>query len=441
MSKQMLVSRKVFATIQFFLFSIVSVFAQQEMTLPALTWIPQAGYTDLTIQPDQYKTSIGLPLLSSVQFYHYNSAFNFNSLVKDNVIDPNNVIPKLKKLNQIYSGGSFDLFSMRFKSEKTYYQISLRDVWSERFVYTADLANLVWNGNASYAGKTADLNDVRVAANYYRELALSANKSINDKLIVGVRGKFLMGLTNVTTKESKNTLYTDPNGASINGHSEFTLLTSGLLNADEIKVGDFLGFQNLGGALDIGARYKVTEKLSIACNVTNIGFINWKKDVKNYRVDGDYTYTGYIMRDSSDVTNADWENVTDTLIAVFKPTENSKAYKSWLTPSIYFNGNYLLTENLTLYSAIAIDVYHSVRPTLTVGGTQTVGKTIQATINYTITSNSYFNLGGGFAVRGGPVQLYLACDNIIAVFDPYAVKYFNARLGINILLGKVDTSN
>ena len=76
MSKQMLVSKKVFVTIQFFLLSILPGFAQQEMTLPALTWVPQAGYTDLTIQPDQYKTSIGLPLLSSVQFYHYNTLLN-----------------------------------------------------------------------------------------------------------------------------------------------------------------------------------------------------------------------------------------------------------------------------------------------------------------------------------------------------------------------------
>ena len=214
------------------------------------------------------------------------------------------------------------------------------------------------------------------------------------------------------------------------------------MNSDEVKVGDFFGFQNLGAAADVGARYKVTDKLSIACNITNIGFINWKKDVKNYRVNGDYTYTGYIMRDSADVANADWQNVADTLEAIFKPKEDSKAYNSWLTPSIYLSGNYLLKEKLTLYSALAIDIYHNnVRPTVTLGGTQTFGKTVQATLNYTITSNNYFNVGGGFALRGGPVQFYLACDNIIAVFDPYAVKYFNARIGINFLLGKVDAAD
>lgn len=437
----MLVSKKILILVHVFLLSIISGFAQQEMTLPFLTWVPQAGYTDLTIQPDQYKKSIGVPLISSLQLYMFNSAFDYNGLVKNNVIEPNGVIPKLKKYNQLYSGGSFDIFSMRFNAGKTYFQVSLRDVWTQRFVYTNDLANLVWNGNASFAGRNANLNDVRVAGNYYRELALAANKSINDRLIIGVRGKFLMGMANVTTQESKSTLYSDPNGMYLSGHSELTMLTSGWVNDNQIKANDFLGFENLGAAADIGARYKLSDKISLACNVTNIGFIHWKKDVKNYRVNGDYTYTGYIMHDSADIANADWQNVVDTLEAIFKPKEDSKSYNSWLTPSFYLSGNYLLKEDLTLYSAFALDIYHNnVRPTFTVGGTQTFGKTVQATLNYSVTSQSYFNIGGGFAVRGGPAQFYLACDNVVAVFDPYAVKYFNARMGVNILLGKVETT-
>lgn len=275
----------------------------------------------------------------------------------------------------------------------------------------------------------------------YRELALAATKSVNDRLIIGVRGKFLMGLTDITTQESKNTLYTDPDGMSLSGHSQFTLLTSGLINDEQIKVSDFFGFQNLGLAADLGGRYNISDKFSVACNVTNLGFINWKKDVKNYRVNGDYTYTGYIMHDSADIANADWQSIVDTLETIFKPQEDSKAYRSWLTPTVYISGNYLLRPDLNLYSSFAMDIYHGVRPTFTIGGTQTFGQTIQATVSYSVTPNSYFNLGGGFAVRGGPAQFYIVCDNIIGMFDPYAVKYFNARIGINFLLGKVDSAD
>ncbi len=437
----MLVFKKISTVLFLFAFTGIALFAQQETTLPALTWVPQAGYTDLTIEPDQYKMSVSLPVIGSFQLYYFNSAFRFNDLVKGNLIDPNLIIPKLKSMSRLYTGGSYDIFSMRFKTEKIYYQISVRDIWTQRLDYTKDLANLIWNGNASYAGKTADLNGVRVAANYYRELALAATKPVNDKLTVGVRGKFLMGMANVTTKESKSNLYTDPDGMSVSGQSEFTLLTSGIAGSESFNASNLFGLKNLGVAADLGARYKVSDKLSVACNVNNIGFIHWKGQVKNYRVNGNYTSTGYLMRDSADVTNADWENVLDTLEAVFKPKEDSKAYNSWLSPTIYISGNYLIKENTTVYASFATDIYYAIRPSFTVGAVQQIGKTVQATLNYSIMANNYFNIGGGFVVRGGPAQFYLTCDNLVGLFDPYSVKYFNARLGLNLVFGKVDTTN
>lgn len=438
MLKPMLVFKNIFFTAGLFAVTGMSLLAQQETTLPALTWVPQAGYTDLTIKPDQYKMSVAFPVIGSFQIYYQNSAFTYNKLVQGNIIDPNLVIPTLKNKNHLYTGGSFDLFSMRFKTTNTYYQVSLRDVWNQRLDYTRDLANLIWNGNGSYAGRTADLNDVRVAANYYRELALAATKPVNDKLTLGIRGKFLMGVANVTTQESNSSLYTEPDGLSISGHSQFTLLTSGIAGNEQFSAKDVLGFDNLGVGADLGARYKVSEKVSVALNVTNIGFIHWKGNVKNYRVNGDYTSTGYLMRDSADVANADWQNVLDTLEAVFKPKEDSKAYSSWLSPTLYLSANYSIQQNTTLYASVAADIYHAVYPTFTVGAVQQIGKALQATVNYSLMPNNYFNVGGGFVLRGGPAQFYLTCDNIPGLFDPYAVKYFNARLGLNFLFGKIE---
>lgn len=434
----MLVFKNIILGILFTVCGMYSLYAQHEMTLPSLSWVPQASYTDLTAQNDQYKTSVSVPVIGSLQLNYFNSGFKYNTLVQNNTIDPNNVIPKLKKYNQLYTGGSVDLFALRIQKKNATIQVSLRDVWTQRFVYTKDLADIIWNGNASFAGNSVHLNNVRFAANYYRELGVAVTKKINDKFSVGLRGKFLMGLTNVTTQQSKNSLYTDPNGLYLNGHSEFTMLTSGLINADQVNASDLLGLKNLGAGLDIGARYKLNDKISIACNVNNIGFIHWKQHVQNYRVNGDYNYTGIVMKDSANIVNADWQNIGDSLQNIFKPKKDTKAYNSWLTPSVYLNGNYIVKEDLSVYASVAMDFYHSVRGALTVGATQTIGKTIQATLNYTITPNNYFNIGTGIALRGGPIQMYLATDNIVALFDPYAVKYFNMRLGMNLIFGKVD---
>ena len=410
--------------------------AQQETTLPFLTWAPQAGYYDLTIKPDQYKTSIAIPIAGSIQMSYLNSGFRMSSLLNGSVIDPNKVIPDLKKLNHLNTGASIDLVNVRFKVKDIYFQASVRDVFTQRLDYTKDLANLVWNGNASYAGQTANLDNVRLALNYYREIALSATKDVNDRLTVGVRAKFLMGIANVTTKQSESSLYTDPNGLSLIGNSQVTLQSAGLINDKSINTGNMMGFKNPGAALDFGARYKLSDKISIACNVTNLGFIHWGGSVQNNVVNGHYTYSGYVMRDSASIVNASWQNILDTLKSIFKPSQNTKHYSSWLSPTIYVSANYKLNESTTLYGSLASNIYYGYFPTLTAGAVRTVNKTLQLTLNYSVMSNNYFNIGGGFVVRGGPAQWFMTCDNIPAIFEPMNVKYFNIRTGINVLLGK-----
>jgi hypothetical protein len=98
----------------------------------------------------------------------------------------------------------------------------------------------------------------------------------------------------------------------------------------------------------------------------------------------------------------------------------------------------LLRETTTLYTSLAADIYYGLRPTFTLGAVQTFGNTFQVALNYSVMPNNLFNLGGGFVVRGGPVQYYLSCDNLPALFDPYAVKYFNARMGLNFTFGKPE---
>jgi|GEM_PF-2997322 len=414
--------------------------AQQETTLPFLTWAPQAGYYDLTIKPDQYKTSVALPILGSLQFYYMNSGFRMSSMLNGSVIQPNNVIPELKKINHLNTGASIDLVNVRFHIKETFFQVSVRDVLTERFDYTHDLMNLIWNGNASYAGQTINLDNVRLAVNYYREYAVSATRELNKKLTVGVRAKFLTGIANISTRESESSLYTDPNGLSLTGNSQVTMLSAGMINSKNISGKDLMGLNNPGAAMDLGARYKVSEKISIACNVTNLGFIHYAGNVQNNVVNGNYTYSGYVMRDSASIVNASWQNILDTLKSIFKPSQNSKAYNSWLSPTIYISGNYKITKNTMLYGSLASSVYYGYHSTFTAGAVHNIGKTLQITMNYSIMANNYFNIGGGFVVRGGPAQLFLTCDNLPAFFEPMNVKYFNVRTGINLVFGKTDSA-
>lgn len=425
-----------------FIFWSWSVAAQQETTIPMLSFTPQSGYADVT-RLSNFRTSVAFPILGGLHQSFLNSGFTFNELVtSDNIVDPNRVIPGLNKMNFLTTNGSLEWFNVRIRKDDKQWQVSLREVYSLRVNYPQTLAQLVWYGNGYFAGQTADLSGFRIQQNLYRELAIGYTKKINDRWTIGFKPKLLFGITNVTTRHSTNTLYTESNGLELTGTADIDIYTSGLIDEQgdiAVEAKTFLGLKNLGWGLDAGTRYKVSDKVTLAANAVNLGMIRWKNQITRYDVNGEYSYTGLVLRDSADLANADWQNVLDTLESIFKPDISRSAYTSYLSPQIYLTGEYVYSQKLTFFASYISDIYYRYRPMFSVGGVVQLGQLFQATVNYTYMTENAFNLGGGFAFNAGPVQLYISCDHLPAAFDPYNQKYFNVRGGINFVFGKVDS--
>lgn len=418
-----------------------NVFAQQETTIGQLTFAGQSVYADVS-KLAAYRTTVSLPFIGGFQASYLNSGFTYNQLVsQDNVVDPGKVIPDLKRLNSINTGGTIEWANVRIRKDNKQLQVTFRDVYSMRVIYPKTMAELAWYGNAHFAGQTADLSGLRIQQNYYRELAIGYTFQMNDKWTIGVRPKLLMGVTNVTTRHSKNSIYTDPDGLELKGNADIDIYTSGFVNSDDefdFSPKDFFTLKNLGWGLDLGATYKLNDKINLSANLINVGMIHWSNKVTRYDINGDYTYTGYILQDSTDIANADWKDVLDTLEAIFKPEITHKSYNSYLSPQLYLKGDYKYNDRLTMYGAFISDIYFKYRAIITVGGVYQFNHLFQATLNYSFMTDKYFNIGAGFAFNAGPVQLYAALDNIPGFFDPYNNRYFNARAGINFVVGKVD---
>ncbi|MFN8415224.1 MAG: DUF5723 family protein [Cytophagaceae bacterium] len=418
------------------------VFAQQETTIGQLSFTGQSGYADIS-KLASYRTTVSLPFIGGFQTSYLNSGFAYNDLVsQDNVVDPGKVIPDLKRLNTVNTSGTIEWANVRIRHGDKQIQVTFRDVYSMRVIYPKTLAELGWYGNAHFAGQTADLSGLRIQQNYYRELGIAYTFKMNDKWTIGVKPKLLMGVTNVTTRHSKNSIYTDPDGLEIKGNADIDIYTSGFVNSDnEFDFGpkDFFTLKNLGWGLDLGATYKLNDKINISGNLMNLGMIRWTNKVNRYDINGDYNYTGYILHDSADIANADWKNVLDTLEAIFKPEITHKSYNSYLSPQLYLKGEYLYNDKLTLYGAYISDIYFRYRAIVTVGGVYTINHMFQATLNYSFMTDKYFNIGAGVAYNAGPVQIYGALDNIPGFFDPFNQRYFNARAGINFVFGKLDS--
>lgn len=141
--------------------------------------------------------------------------------------------------------------------------------------------------------------------NSYAEVGIGFARQINKRLTVGGKVKVLLGVAN--TKLSINQIdvqshltgvdnidgnnLTPSQIANIQGNASIKVdaeleSSSKLLELsqengsgyiDEIEFGDF-GFAGYGGAIDLGASYKLLDRLTLSASILDLGFIKWNKD-------------------------------------------------------------------------------------------------------------------------------------------------------------------
>jgi len=119
-------------------------------TLKFLPQLQQSQWVNATNQSDA-KISIGVPVLSSLSFYVYNSGFSYNSLFKANPdgtmgIHPGDFIDKLKPRNVVAFGADVSLFSANVALKDMSIGFSVQDRVDFRFSYPKDLFKFAWYG-------------------------------------------------------------------------------------------------------------------------------------------------------------------------------------------------------------------------------------------------------------------------------------------------------
>jgi hypothetical protein len=96
-------------------------------------------------------------------------------------------------------------------------------------------------------------------------------------------------------------------------------------------------------------------------------------------------------------------------------------------------GQYEITKQIKVGGLFATEFSNGiVLPSLSIFGQFDIYKIIQVQLNYQINRNSNTNLGLGTAINLGPLQYFIASDNIIGTaFSPLNSKNISIRTGIN----------
>lgn len=433
------------------------VMAQVESTMHFMKSLPQVAYYNPALKP-AYRFSFGLPG-SSVFAQYTNNGFTYNDFISRQnntlVADLDQLYSALRTKNFINASAQADLFRLSIKINPRLYlthNITLKSY--NRFMLPKDITGLLINGTDAYVNNTASLSP-ELESMTYAEIGWGAAYTVNKKLTVGAKLKLLKGAANITTENAAfNLSLSDTYAITVSGNAD--VRTSGIQNFDNENYDladdwrDFL--KNNGFALDLGATYQVMDRLTVGLSLIDLGGITWKNNAYGYKLDpakATYTFEGV---DIDDVLNGDisyGESLADSIETYFKFSEGTiGSYRTPLPGKMYLSGSYQLKHNTTLGALFFAETFRGrFMPGMTASINKEFGQRLGASLSYTVTNNSFNNLGAGLSLNLSPIQIYLVGDNLLRIPFTYlgnkningyvnSLQYFTLRTGINFIFGR-----
>jgi hypothetical protein len=437
------------------------------------------------------KVYIGLPVLSGINLNVNNNFFNFsdvfvNGVVPDSLVtifhpdyDPAEFVKKIKDMNFFEAEALVQLFGLGFYAGKDLYiSLDINERVDANVALPGDILRLGFQGNEQFVGDRINLSSLRGDAIYYREASLGFSKNFTKKLRIGIRAKALFGIASASIDNRSlgitvNDDYTHTLNADldVNFSAPLSFYLSGQNTIDSVKldpafenfgeeserfsdtkdlVNYVLGFQNLGFGLDIGADFKISDKLKVSAAITDLGFIKWKRDVSNLRAESEFVFSGFDMLDvyNNKMTfDSLRKELLDSLKNKFYLTDSKAPFTTNLPFGVTLGGSYNLTKNFSLgLLSYTKFIGTQIREALTVSANLNVRSLFSTTIAYTAMNHRYDNLGFGIAFKPGWTQFYLIADRIPVTWNkivsegstyplPSCWNTVHIRIGMNLLFG------
>jgi hypothetical protein len=387
------------------------------------------------------KVFIGLPVISGVHF-HANTKLSYSDVIvkqgDETLVDVKGGISRLQNNNMMSVHAGVSLFHLGYRLPNgTAVSLFANERFEHDFLYSKTVMELAWLGTGNKLGEELNL-DFGISTVHFREIGIGVAHQFNKRMVMGARFKYLQGMYNYSTPGNmKTTLTIDPATYAWNFQAENVVFRSSGQNIYDGNSGDLSSHLkspgNGGIGLDVGAHYRLSNALSIAFAVNDIGFINWRTDVEGRVLENtSFSYSGINMRNANDILRS----VQDSLLDNFQTRAFTDAsYKTWLPARAYASGIYTIGGSTDLIGTVGARYIQGEMKMLYGIGARQQYRSMTFTGNVTKLPQQFLNLGAAFAVKGGPVQYYVAMDQLLSINVPKA-RSVDVRTGVNLIFGK-----
>lgn len=428
-----------------------SAFAQRDIGLYSMHNTFQRKYLNPAYQPNS-KMHWGLPLISSFSASAYNTGFNVGQLFTLNGesedLNSAEIVSKMKELNTLGVNVNVDLLSIGFSTGKGFASLSVRERIDFQFNYSSDFMRLLTEGNGGdLIGKRINADGLGIDLSVYTEMGFGYSHMVNDKLTVGATAKYLLGQLNVNTVKTELGITTDAETYAIKMDGALDIRTSGIAfdNFDKIDsvieatASDITGSSGFG--VDLGATYKLTDRITLGASIIDLGSIKWAEDrsfvYQTNQFEFEYSGVDYFDFVSNDDDNDFFTELLDSLESTLTPDKTQKSYRSPLPTRLMLSGSYKLTPRSEAGVVLLNNVQQeTAKFSASAYYAVALKDWVSATVNASYLNRSISNVGAGLMFRLGSVQIYAMADNLLGVVSPESVQNVHARAGINLIFGK-----
>lgn len=451
--------KKIYIILIGFMFFMTNAKAQNLLSLYHLENIPQSVIVNPAMTP-RANLYIGIPLLNSMHL-GLTSDIPVSSLIQSKggenytITDARyDYLPLYLKMGR---AANFNMalevapivFGFRV-NETDYFTFSWREKLNVGIAVPRDLFKIMERGLPD--GTNLDLSPLSANVNYYREFSFGYSTELTKKLRLGANVKLLQGIVAGKTNLNKFEVNTskDEWNLALDGEvyaTDSIKALENMLNGGGIVDKAVLNFDNLGGAIDLGAVYELNEKWTFSGSVIDLGFIRWKGD-STYTAKGSFAYTGL------DVSGG-FSSATGDLVDSLKKSVSLKKgapanFTTVLSPKVFLATKYKVNHYFSLGALSRTTIEkNNIRQEVNVSTNINLYKVLTTSFNYNINFTGANALGLGLGLRFGILQFYFAADYLphtiyknitfenVAEVDylPANINSVNFSMGLNLVFG------
>jgi len=453
--------------------------AQYSNTYYYMHMIPQANQLNPAFQP-KCQSYFGFPVLSPVRFevesnsLRYKDIFTWNNATGKFITfmhpdgDKQKFLNALEPVNVVRAGLATTIISVGWRNELFFFTVDFGQRIDQDISFSRDLAEFMINGNLNQS--RFNFSDLANNINLYHELAIGVSYNFEDEFQLGARAKLLLGMGNVTVRQSDINMKTSIDEWNVKSaiiadaslpYVDLPIDEDGYLDIDSLQslgeldqmdlifgiptglpnlispsnLGTVFGVKNPGFALDFGFNYRPVEKVIVSASVLDLGFIRWRNSTYNFKQEMDYSFEGVEF-----TLDDDWdpgEDLLDSLKDATKIKTTQNKYTSYLSSRVYIGAAYELSEKVRFGGVFRTRIHnYKFYNQFTISANYQPFNMLSGSLSYSIMGNNYMNLGLGLSVRGGPFNIYFITDQApSAYFWPQEFSSLNFRFGFNLVFG------